>query len=337
MAVISKNASVQTGGRDLSEWDYSLSFTLPQAAALVVGLHPNASAAKGRSEPVLARMCDASIESALARHRGIESPSEGLLTSLVLDPNRDRVGLSKVAAEFASIVFMENPVVTRLEIVRWLKVIGLSSRYDFDLECTGSNSHQSDVDVDKPVGTRERDTLLAIIAVLCKEAKLDHTKHAKTAGLIQSMAARMTGIQFEEPPVKSVAGLETASGVLVVEADGRVWVVSPTNRFGGYTNTFPKGKIGTKSLISLRANAVKEVLEEAGLQVALSGFLCDSERSTSVTRYYIGRRIGGNPAAMEWESQAVHLVPVSMLAKFVSHPNDQNVIAALQANLQGAR
>jgi 8-oxo-dGTP pyrophosphatase MutT (NUDIX family) len=147
----------------------------------------------------------------------------------------------------------------------------------------------------------------------------------------------VASIQFAEPPMKSVPGKKPASGAVVVEADGHVWVVSPTNRFGGYTNTFPKGTIQTKSHLSLRGNAVKEVLEEAGLQVALTGFLCDSERSTTFTRYYIGRRIGGNPAAMEWESQAVHLVPAAMLTEFASHPNDKEVIAALLAMTKGAQ
>lgn len=139
---------------------------------------------------------------------------------------------------------------------------------------------------------------------------------------------------FDEPPVTAVtaaaAGLLPASGAVVVEPDGRIWVVSPSNRFGGYANTFPKGKHELAQALCLRANALKEVFEEAGLQVALSGFLCDSVRSTSITRYYLARRLGGNPAGMGWESQAVHLVPAAQLAAFVSHPNDQSILAALQ-------
>lgn len=53
----------------------------------------------------------------------------------------------------------------------------------------------------KPLGNRERDSLLAIIAVLCKEAKLDYTRHAKTAGLIQSTAAGM-GIAIGESTIE---------------------------------------------------------------------------------------------------------------------------------------
>lgn len=135
---------------------------------------------------------------------------------------------------------------------------------------------------------------------------------------------------FDEPPMKTVAGKKPASGAVVVETDGRVWVVSPSNGFGGYINTFPKGKLDPKEGLSLRANALKEVYEEAGLQVALTGFLCDSVRDTTVTRFYLARRISGNPAGMEWESQAVHLVPMSELAKFASHINDQGVLMALE-------
>ena len=143
----------------------------------------------------------------------------------------------------------------------------------------------------------------------------------------KQLAAMMA---FDEPPMKTAPGRLPASGAVVVEPDGRVWVVSPSNRFGGYANTFPKGKNELAQTLCLRANALKEVFEEAGLQVELTGFLCDSVRSTSVTRYYLARRLGGNPAAMCWESQAVHLVPAAQLAAFVAHPNDQSILAALQ-------
>jgi hypothetical protein len=143
----------------------------------------------------------------------------------------------------------------------------------------------------------------------------------------KQLAAMMA---FDEPPMKPLPGRLPASGAVVVEPDGRVWVVSPSNCFGGYANTFPKGKNEFAQALCLRANALKEVFEEAGLQVELTGFLCDSIRSTSVTRYYLARRLGGNPADMCWETQAVHLVPAAQLAEFVSHPNDQSILIALQ-------
>ena len=136
--------------------------------------------------------------------------------------------------------------------------------------------------------------------------------------------------KFEESSMPKVAGKAPASGAVVVEPDGRVWVVSPSNGHGGYTNTFPKGKLEPNQGLSLRANALKEVFEESGLHVELTGFLCDSIRSTTVTRYYLAMRVGGNPADMCWESQATHLVPMAQLADFASHSNDMIVVQSLR-------
>ena len=142
--------------------------------------------------------------------------------------------------------------------------------------------------------------------------------------------ALVAGLSFTEPPMPSAPGKKPAAGVVTIEPDGRVWVVAPTNAFGGYRNTFPKGKLDG---LSTRASAIKEAFEESGLQVELTGYLCDSVRSTSVTRYYTARRIGGSPAAMGWESQAVMLVPAGKLAQVVDHPNDGPIIAALMKHM----
>lgn len=133
---------------------------------------------------------------------------------------------------------------------------------------------------------------------------------------------------FEEPAFVKPSGFKAAAGAVVVEEDGRVWLVSPTNGFGGYTNTFPKGTVGGG--LSLRATALKEVHEEAGLQIELTGFLVDVDRTTSRCRYYLARRISGNPADMGWESQAVHLVPLLQLAQFAAHAKDAPIVAALK-------
>lgn len=139
----------------------------------------------------------------------------------------------------------------------------------------------------------------------------------------------VTKINIDEPAYKVTPGKQAASGAVVIEQDGRVWIVSPTNRHGGYLNTFPKGKINHGEKLSLQANALKEVFEESGLKVELISFLCDSERDTSTTRLYLARRLTGNPADMGWESQAVHLVPRKTLPIFVTHTNDAGVLMAL--------
>lgn len=137
--------------------------------------------------------------------------------------------------------------------------------------------------------------------------------------------------ELEEPAMELPEKKVPASGVLVLEPDGRVWVISPTNGFGNTHATFPKG--GREHGLSLQANAIKEAYEETGLQVEIDSFLGDLVRSTSVARYYLARRVGGTPAAMGWESQAVHLVPAAKLVEFVDRADDKKLagwLAALQ-------
>ena len=133
---------------------------------------------------------------------------------------------------------------------------------------------------------------------------------------------------FDEPPFEPPSSLAPAAGVVTLEADGRAWLVAPTNGYGGYKLTFPKGKLDG---IGRRVSACKEAWEESGLRVELTRFLADVPRSTSYTRYYLARRIGGTPADMGWESQAVWLVPRARLAAVANHRNDRPLLAALDA------
>ncbi len=129
---------------------------------------------------------------------------------------------------------------------------------------------------------------------------------------------------FDEPPIEPKPGKKLSAGVVTVESDGRFWVVFPTNAFGGYKCTFPKGTI--ESGLTAQATAICEAFEESGLRVELIGLIGDFERTTSVTRYYLAKRIGGNPADLGWESQAVGLIPQSCLSEFLHHPNDKPIM-----------
>ncbi len=136
-------------------------------------------------------------------------------------------------------------------------------------------------------------------------------------------------LAIQEPALKPQSGKKLAAGAVIVEPDGRFWVVMPTNQFGGYQATFPKGRL--EAGMTPQATAIKEAQEESGLQVRLIALIGDFERSVSVTRYYLAQRIGGNPAQMGWESQCVGLIPPARLLDVCSHPNDQPIISqALQ-------
>lgn len=133
--------------------------------------------------------------------------------------------------------------------------------------------------------------------------------------------------EFDEPPFVPAPSKKVSAGVVVEEPDGRVWVVHPTNQFGGYAATFPKGTV--EHGLSLRASAIKEAQEEAGLRVELAGWLVDTIRTTSKARYYLARRVGGNPADMGWKSQAVHLVPRGELPRLLDNPMDLLILEKL--------
>lgn len=135
---------------------------------------------------------------------------------------------------------------------------------------------------------------------------------------------------LEEPPMPAARRWDgkfkdRAAGVIIEEPDGRVWVMRPTNQYGGYEATFPKGRV--EPGVSLQAVAIKETFEETGLQVEITGYWGDIERTQTVARYYRARRVGGSPAHMGWEAQAVQLVPKDQLANILNTAVDHKIIS----------
>jgi ADP-ribose pyrophosphatase YjhB (NUDIX family) len=122
-----------------------------------------------------------------------------------------------------------------------------------------------------------------------------------------------------EPPMPQ-SYKKQASGCVIIEPDGRVWTVEPTNHFGGHDRVFPKGKLDEG--LSLQANAIKEAHEEAGLKVKITGHLGDYERADSITRYYKAERVGGNPADAHWETQGIRLSKPDQLDKHMGEQGE---------------
>lgn len=128
-----------------------------------------------------------------------------------------------------------------------------------------------------------------------------------------------------EFPLERRPGKTMGSGVIVVEPDGRMWLTKPTNHFGGYQQTFPKGTV--ENGLPLQASAIKEAFEETGLKVRITGVLGDYERTTSVARFYIAQRVGGTPSDMGWESQAVRLAAPGDLNRLLNMSVDKDILA----------
>jgi ADP-ribose pyrophosphatase YjhB (NUDIX family) len=128
---------------------------------------------------------------------------------------------------------------------------------------------------------------------------------------------------------------QSASGVIVVEDDGRVWLISPTNQFGGYDNTFPKGKLDPG--LTMQENAIKEAWEETGLKVDIIGVVGDYEKSTSKVRYYLAKRTGGTPKNMGWEAQAVKLATLDDAKSLLNQQIDKDIISDLEKMISSGK
>lgn len=191
---------------NFSHWDWAESFSLNEAAALITGQEPSEAPPEPyKIQPVIRRLVDACALAYRAHFRKEPIPTNALT---VIGIDVVPVGLF---GDLTRTLFEGDPKVSRQEIARWLRQSGLQSIYQFEKPTTELPTDAAPLPIEpqidtKPaspqLSTRERNTLLTIIAVLCKDAGYDITKHAKTAGLIQSTAATM-GLGIGESTIES--------------------------------------------------------------------------------------------------------------------------------------
>jgi DNA topoisomerase IB/8-oxo-dGTP pyrophosphatase MutT (NUDIX family) len=146
--------------------------------------------------------------------------------------------------------------------------------------------------------------------------------------------AAKAGPKFDEPKPAKAGTLKDnrgktyekhrGAGVIIMEDDGRVWVMHPTDGYGGYKGTFPKGTVDEG--MSLRATALKEAYEETGLKVELTGYAGDVERDTSMARYYFAKRTGGTPEDHGPEAERVTLAPPEDLHHHLNRTIDRLMV-----------
>lgn len=121
--------------------------------------------------------------------------------------------------------------------------------------------------------------------------------------------------------------LHAAAGMLLFTPDGKLVVVDPAGQYGGYQTTFPKGT--QEDGMSLQETAVKEVYEETGFQARVLGFLGDYEKTTSVTRFYLGVVEDGAPWAAHYETEAVRIVPLDQVDALLNVGTDKDILQDL--------
>lgn len=134
-------------------------------------------------------------------------------------------------------------------------------------------------------------------------------------------------VKIEEPPGEDV----TSVGLLIREPDGRVWIREPSNHFGGYQHSFPKGTIEPGE--TLQEAAHREVYEETGLKAKITGFLGDFHGDTSTTRMYIADRDGGTPLTND-ETWALKLVTPDEARTLLNRERDKNIISEYQPDAE---
>ena len=122
-------------------------------------------------------------------------PEESLQSNILEVFDKER-GVFATIADIA--LGGKEIVVQRGEVARWLDAIGLQSKYVFAQK---KEAHANKELINLPLATRERNTLLAIIAALCNEARIPYDKPAKAAGMIQSTAATM-GLSIGETTIE---------------------------------------------------------------------------------------------------------------------------------------
>lgn len=185
---------------DLSHWDFLDEFELAEVAALIAGVEPKygkkkLDEASGIPSPIRKRVMDAAFAAFQCQKKQEPVPTD-CLKSNMLKIFDEKKGFLATIADMA--LGGDDVVVQRDEVARWLNAIGLQSKYAFEREAKAQGADEL---INAPLLTRERHTLLTIIAALCNEARIPYDKPAKAAGMIQSTAATM-GISIGETTIE---------------------------------------------------------------------------------------------------------------------------------------
>lgn len=139
-------------------------------------------------------------------YRGSGDPTLGCLLSAFADHVEDacKSGVLKYEESPRGGISPSYWLIAAADFAAWLATNGMQPSVHIQawFDETGVTFGNAIPVEEKPLSTRERNTLLAIIAALCKEAKIDYTKPAKAAGQILHTIDSM-GLQIGETTIES--------------------------------------------------------------------------------------------------------------------------------------
>jgi 8-oxo-dGTP diphosphatase len=111
---------------------------------------------------------------------------------------------------------------------------------------------------------------------------------------------------------------EIAYGGIVFDAEGRVLLRKPSNGWGGYAWTFPKGAPDLEINTSPEQTALREVREETGVTCEVVSSLPGRyESDTCFTQYFLMRPLSQVPE-FDFETEEVRWVAVEEAVQLIS-------------------
>lgn len=124
-------------------------------------------------------------------------------------------------------------------------------------------------------------------------------------------------------------GLKNSSGMVLVEPNsgGKVWVTVPRHGYGGYTHSFPKGRLEDDETLTPQQSAHRETFEETGLTARTLAHVGDFKGDTTMSRMYLGVRTGGKPMGSK-ETEKPKLVTPEDAMKLLNRSRDRNILQA---------
>jgi hypothetical protein len=172
--------------KSLEDWHDIDIYTLAEAALLIIEKHPDdwADTEKLLKNPP-PRFIPIYKKLRISATRVIDdmasSEEDASKTCIEYELHTDKAN----SLEYISEVDGLSIQVSRGQLEKWLKAKGITAKFFNDDELAVINSNE------KALGSREKNTLLVIIAALAREAKIDITTHAKSALIISKITQEM--------------------------------------------------------------------------------------------------------------------------------------------------
>jgi hypothetical protein len=110
------------------------------------------------------------------------------------------------------------------------------------------------------------------------------------AEAVENLKSETDGDDLDEPSLEAPSGVYRSAGIVLVDERGHVTIREPANHYGGYVWSYPKGRIDPGE--TPQQTARRELCEETGLTGRIIAMIGDFKGDTSVTRLYVGVRIG---------------------------------------------